>query len=290
MMKTIAITGGKGGVGKSTMAILLANKLLSQGKKIVLADLDVECPNDYLLLKNSSENELKKPVEKVFAQFPYLDKTKCKKCGLCVQKCRFHAIFAPPNRTRSGSGQSPGQYPIFLPELCSGCRLCANICPYQAITMKKKVTGKIYQEKIAVDFYLVTGKSKAVLEETGPVVTKTRQYAETLGKKMKADYLLLDTAAGMHCSVIRGLLAVDLVYAVTEPTPLGAHDLELILQLIHKLKLPVKIILNQADLGKKELVEKIAKEKRVEIKYRIPYSRKLVEAYSKGKLQEIDIL
>jgi len=285
MMKTIAITGGKGGVGKSTMAILLANKLLSRGKRVLLVDLDVECPNDYLLLGQS----LGKPVNFSYAQFPKLDKSKCQKCGLCVQKCRSNAIF-----------QSPGQYPVFLSALCSGCQLCAHLCPFGAIKMEKTRTGKIYKKKLKTksangkieneDFYLVTGKSRKVLEETGPVVTKTRQYAETLGKKMKVDYLLLDTAAGMHCSVIRGLMDVDLIYAVTEPTPLGAHDLRLILKLIRKLKLPVKIILNQADLGRKELVEKIAKEERVKIKYRIPYSRKLVEAYSKGKLQEIDIL
>jgi len=128
------------------------------------------------------------------------------------------------------------------------------------------------------------------LEETGPVVTRTREYAEKLAQKVEADYLLLDTAAGMHCSVIRGLLAVDQVMVVTEPTPLGAHDLRLILQLIRKLKLPTEIILNQADLGKSEPIEAIAKENKVEIKYKIPYSEKLVRAYSRGKLGEIHLL
>jgi len=281
----VAITGGKGGVGKSTVAILLANKLRRQGKRIVLVDLDVECPNDYLLLGRS----LDAPVDFSFAQFPKLDKRKCRKCGLCAQKCRSHAIF-----------QAPGQYPIFLPELCSGCGLCAHLCPYGAIEMEKTRTGKIYKEKFRTqnassktkskNFYLVTGKSKEVLEETGPVVTRTREYAEKLAQKVEADYLLLDTAAGMHCSVIRGLLAVDQVMVVTEPTPLGAHDLRLILQLIRKLKLPTEIILNQADLGKSEPIEAIAKENKVEIKYKIPYSEKLVRAYSRGKLGEIHLL
>ena len=49
-MKKIAITGGKGGTGKSTVAILLALKYAKLGKKVVLVDCDVECPNDYLIL------------------------------------------------------------------------------------------------------------------------------------------------------------------------------------------------------------------------------------------------
>jgi len=131
---------------------------------------------------------------------------------------------------------------------------------------------------------------RELLEETGPVVTKTRQYAEELSQKVRADYLLLDTAAGMHCSVIRGLIGVDLVMAVTEPTPLGAHDLRLILQLTNKLGLPTQIVLNQADLGKSKAIEKIAKRAAVEIKNKILYSKKIVNAYSRGRLQEINIL
>ncbi|MCD6400262.1 hypothetical protein J7L85_05665, partial [candidate division WOR-3 bacterium] len=38
----------------------------------------------------------------------------------------------------------------------------------------------------------------------------------------------------------------DFVYAVTEPTPMGAHDLILILDLCKKLEVPAKIILNRA--------------------------------------------
>jgi len=271
----VAITGGKGGVGKSTVSILLANKLRRQGKRVVLADLDVECPNDYLLLGQT----LEKPKGKTYAQFPKLDKEKCQKCGLCVSKCRSNAIF-----------QSPGQYPVFIHELCSGCGLCWHLCPYGAIKIEKKVIGEIFENKVDDSFYLVTGRSMGVVEETGPIVTETKNYALKLAKKIKADYLLVDTSVGMHCGVIRALLDSDLAYAVTEPTPLGAHDLKLILELLKTVKIPTKIVLNQADLGKSKLIEEIAEENKVEIKYRIPYSKKLVGAYSKGRLQEIDIL
>jgi MinD superfamily P-loop ATPase len=274
-MKTIAITGGKGGTGKSTVSILLANKLRKDGRRVVLCDGDVECPNDYLLLGQ----KLDKPKEAVFAQFPQFDKGKCSRCGLCVKNCRSHAIF-----------QAPDQYPIFLDELCSGCGLCWHLCPQKAIEIGKKKTGEIFENKINDSFYLVTGRSIGVVDETGPIVTPTRDYASALAKKIKADYLLIDTAVGMHCGVIRALIGANLAYAVTEPTPLGVHDLQLILDLLKTLKVPTKIVLNQADLGKPELIEKIAKEDSLEIKYKIPYSKELVKAYSQGELGKIDLL
>ena len=67
-MMTIGITGGKGGTGKSTVAILLANQYFQEGQKVILVDSDIECPNDYLLLGQV----LGKPVEKTYTRFPKL--------------------------------------------------------------------------------------------------------------------------------------------------------------------------------------------------------------------------
>ena len=274
-MIKIAITGGKGGTGKSTISVLLANKLRKEGKKVILCDCDVECPNDYLLLKQ----KLKKPKEKVYAQFPKLDKEKCQKCGLCVKNCRSNAIF-----------QAPGKFPIFLHELCSGCGLCWHICPHKAISIEKKVIGEIFENKVNENFYLVTGRSIGVVDETGPIVTKTKNHALKLVKKVKADYCLFDTSVGLHCGVIRALLNVDLAHVVTEPTPLGAHDLRLILKLLAILKVQSKIVINQTDLGDIGLINKIAKKTKTNIIYKVPYSYKIVKAYSNGKLGEINIL
>ncbi len=273
-LKQVAITGGKGGVGKSTVAVLLANKLRREGKKVLLADCDIECPNDYLLLGQ----KLTRPVKKVWARFPKLDKRECRKCGLCVKSCRSNAIF-----------QAPGQYPIFLEELCSGCGLCWHLCPYQAIKVKKKITGEIFQNKISDDFYLVTGQSVGVVEESGPIVSKTKEIARKLAQEVEADFLLLDTAVGLHCGVIRALMGVDLAYAVTEPTPLGAHDLKLILELLSLLEVEAKIILNQADLGAKNPITKIAQGKKIPVEYELPYSEELAKAYSQGKLAKVNI-
>jgi len=274
-IKKIGITGGKGGTGKSTIAILFANKFVKENKKVILCDCDVECPNDYLLLSQ----KLGKPQRKVYAEFPTLDKTKCQKCGLCVRTCRNNAIF-----------QAPGEYPIFIKDLCSACSACWSVCPHKAIQPKKEETGQIFVNQIKKNFWLITGQANAGLEETGPVVTQTKKFVISLAKKIKADLILFDTAAGTHCPVISVLIDCDLAYVVTEPTPMGAHDLNLILDLCQKLKVPTKIILNQADLGNKTTIEKIAKKFKIEIKKEIPYSKKLIELYSKGRLLELNLI
>ena len=273
-LQKIAVSGGKGGVGKSTFAVLLVNRLVKKGKKVILLDCDVECPNDYLLLGQ----RLKRAQKKVYVEFPKLNKKKCRKCGLCAKTCRSNAIF-----------QAPGKYPVFIKDLCSACGTCWIVCPYGAIEPQKEETGKIFVNKIKDKFWLITGMAKPGLEETGPVVTQTKKFALNFAKNLKANYLIIDTAPGTHCPVISAILDCDLVYAVTEPTPMGAHDLNLILDLCQKLKVPAKIILNQADLGDKRRIEKIAQRYKIKIQREIPYSKRIVEAYSKGKLLELTI-
>jgi len=270
----IAITGGKGGTGKSTIAVLLANKFVKEGKKVILADVDVECPNDYLLVGE----KLARPKEKVFAEFPKFNDAKCKKCGLCAETCRSNAIFLPPSK-----------FPVFIKDLCSGCGACWIVCPDKAIGTKKEEIGKISLSIVKKDYFLVTGEAKPGLEETGPVVRDVKKFALELARKEKADIVIFDTAPGTHCPVINALLGVDLAYAVTEPTPMGAYDLRLILDLCQKLGVSTKIILNQADLGDKASVEKVAQSFKIDIEKEIPYSKALVQAYSKGKLLEFSL-
>ena len=270
-MEKIAITGGKGGVGKSTFAILLAFKLSRQGKKVVLCDCDVECPNDYLLLNQKLENP--KPI---YQEYPELDEQKCQKCGLCSKTCKEHAIFWVKDK-----------YPIFIYDLCSGCGACWIVCPNKAIKTKKKVVGESFVNKVNERFWLVTGRSKPGVSSTGPIVRQVKDRAIKFAHDNNADYLLIDTSPGAHCNVIQALLNCDKVYAVTEPTPLGAHDLNIILELTQKLKIPSEIVLNRADVGSRREIEKIAEKFKNKISIEIPYSEELVRAYCDKQLERV---
>ncbi len=269
----IAITGGKGGTGKSTIATALAVEL---GKRynILLVDMDADCPNDHLIL-----NINRKLIHNVEQRIPEVNLGKCIKCGACGTACKTNAIVS-----------IKGSNPIFMPSQCNGCGACTIKCPVNAIGWNKKEIGYIYSgENYGVS--LLSGELKVNESLSEMVVNNMKKAIEE--KKKNYDFIICDTAAGTHCDVISALEDCDFVFAVTEPTPLGAHDLELILRLLNKLKIPTNIILNIADIGNKKIIEDISKKYKAKIIAELAYDKKILEAYSKGlpiKNQEINKL
>ncbi|MDD5086155.1 MAG: ATP-binding protein [Candidatus Nanoarchaeia archaeon] len=259
----IAITGGKGGTGKSTVATSLAIEL-GKKNKVLLIDADADCPNDHLILSIK-----RKKIKNVFQLIPKWDFKKCIKCGKCSLVCKQHAIVFVK-----------GNYPIFIPEQCNGCKACMFACPVKAIGKDKKKVGSIYEGKKGnIDFL------SAELQPNQPssefVINALNDYIKSKNKKY--DFILVDTAAGTHCDVIAALEQCDIAFAVTEPTPLGEHDLKLILELLKILKIPCKIVLNKSDVGEKKLIERIANKFKIKIAVEIPYEKSIMESYSKGE-------
>lgn len=221
------------------------------------------------------DQELKNP-RSIYQNFPELDEEKCIKCGLCSRTCRENAIFWVKDKN-----------PIFIHDLCSACGACMIVCPKKAIKSKKARVGESFVNKVNDNFWLITGRSKPGIIETGPIVFEAKERAMKFAEDKKVDYIIFDTAPGTHCSVIQALLDVDKVYAVTEPTPLGAHDLSLILKLLQRLKIPSDIVLNKADVGNRKLIEEIGKKFKTKISIEIPYSEELVKAYCEKDLRRV---
>ncbi len=259
----IAVTGGKGGTGKSTIATALAVELAKENK-VMLMDCDVDCPNDHLLLS------IKRKKEKdVFQTIPEFDLKKCIKCGICSKVCRTNAIAF-----------IKGRHPIFNDCSCNGCNACIISCPSGAIKNGNKKAGEIYSgEKNNLSFISAQIVPNYALSPL--LVKKEKEFAKKLG--LKENFILIDTSAGTHCNVVEAVMDVDLALVVTEPTPLGEHDLGLILKLLKKLRLPTKVILNKSDLGNRKLIQKIVKKYNTSIIAEIPYDRRIAEAYYLGK-------
>ncbi len=257
----IAVTGVKGGVGKSTYAVLLARRMKG---KVVLCDCDVEAPNLHLLLGVS----LRDPVDHMYYEYPEIDESKCLRCGECVKACRKNALF-----------WTPGSVPKLFKEMCIGCGACKLRCPYGAITMKKEAVGDIFVSEVG-NITLVTGRSDPRVPETGEMVEQVLEYA----RNIPHDVLILDTAAGAHCPVVSALREAEEVRVVTEPTPLGYHDLRVALKLLSKLGKRGKVVINKAGIGDEGPIYRIAEEFGAEVIEKVPYSREIIRKYSEGRL------
>lgn len=258
----IAITGGKGGTGKSTVATALALELKKYGR-VLLVDADVDCPNDHLILGIQREKII--DVENMVPEF---DKEKCIKCGVCAEVCEENAIV-----------QVKDQYPILVPDQCTGCRACEIACPVEAISESKQVIGEIFKGE--GELKIISGEMKPGIEESSLIVNSLKKYVEKIEEEY--DYVIFDTAAGTHCPVISALTGVDLGIAVTEPTPLGKHDLNLILRLMKELKIESKVLINRSDISSGEKISEEVKEHDSEIIAQIPYSKEIERNYSEGK-------
>ncbi len=259
----IGITGGKGGVGKTTVAVNLAAALVAKGKKTALVDADVDAPNGALLLGVSLDNAVDVQVT-----LPVFDSQKCTDCKLCVNACRMNSLFRAKKKT------------ILLMGECNGCEACFLVCPSEAITRGRRLVGTTYKS-IQGDLTLYTGALHPGLEESALVVTALRQRVAEEAEQY--DVILVDTSPGTHCNVIDALKGSTHVLAVTEPTPLGAHDLDLMLSLLDMFEVDRTIFINRADLpGRMSDIKDVAAAHKTQIETGLKLDDDLLASYVNG--------
>jgi len=228
-MKELTLISGKGGTGKTTVSAAFA----ALAHRKVLADCDVDASNLHLLLDPEPRS-----VEPFSAmRSPRIDPELCAECGICQSQCRFDAI------------QLDFDAGYVINELaCEHCGLCARICPEWAIQMEDHICGdwRISDTRRGT---LVHARLGIGEDNSGKLVTLVRRQARQLAEEEDAELILNDGPPGTGCPVTAAITGVDLVLAITEPTPSGLHDLQRVAGLCAHFRVPLTVCINKHDLS-----------------------------------------
>lgn len=174
--RVIAVTSGKGGVGKTNISINLAQALIDAGKEVILLDADLGLANAHILL-----------------------------------------------------GVLP---PYHLGHMLRG---------------ERDITGLIHTAPNRLKL-IAGGSGVEELAELSP--SRLRWFVDSLSRlEGMADYLILDTGAGLNHVVFSFVLAADEVILVTTPEPTAIADAYATIKALYKRNpsIQVRLIINQVE-------------------------------------------
>lgn len=251
----ISIASGKGGTGKTTIAVNLALSL----SDVQLFDCDVEEPNCHLFLDLTLEK-----MQDVCLPVPVIDKNKCDFCGKCANSCEFNALAVIPSDV------------LIFPALCHGCGLCSLVCDKAAISESRRAIGVIERGcngELELEFY--RGVLNIAEPMAAPVVRAVKRYID------ESKIAIIDASPGTACPVIEAIKNTDYCILVTEPTPFGLHDLKLAVEAARALEVPSGVIINKAGF-EDSAVHRFCRRYGIPILMKIPNDMNIARLYSRG--------
>jgi len=256
----IAITSGKGGVGKTFVAACLA-RVLSASQPVRYIDCDVEAPNAHLFLKPQAVRS----EPQTLACVTGMDPDKCIHCGRCARVCWFNALIIGKNTAMA------------FPELCRWCGACRAVCPTGALTVDERTIGTVFNaDSDGIDLHWATLAAGA----GGMTVRLIKHIQDQPDDRLT----VLDSPPGTSCAVVQTIRKADRVVLVSDATRFGLHDLKLSVHLCRQMNIRPLVIVNRAGLGDLEQFRNWCKSVSVPVIAQIPDDRAIAEYYSKGLL------
>ncbi|MFH1568702.1 MAG: ATP-binding protein [Gemmatimonadota bacterium] len=256
---TVAVASGKGGTGKTTVATSLAMVAAGTGRPVCFFDADVEAPNGHLFLEPEIARE--GPVRLLV---PEVDADRCNGCGRCAELCQYGAIIAVGRRA------------IVLADLCHGCGGCALVCPERAIRDRPRPIGTVVEGR-ADTLAFVSGRLDIGQALAPPVIRAARR------RLPRNTTVIVDAPPGTSCPAVHAVRGADVVVLVTEPTPFGLHDLELAVDMVRLLEIPIGVVVNRAD-GDSADVERYCRDQALPVLASLPEDRRVAEACARARL------
>lgn len=96
---------------------------------------DFKKPSGYRSLTRRTIYRILAPLGiRFFKVYPAADKRKCKKCGLCEERCPVEAIKLEP-------------YPVIDYEKCIQCFTCHEVCEYEAMDLKRSWLARTFSSQ-----------------------------------------------------------------------------------------------------------------------------------------------
>jgi MinD superfamily P-loop ATPase len=254
----ISVASGKGGTGKTTVAVNLALSL--SNRHVQLLDCDVEEPNSHLFL-----NPVIAETKPVHTPVPNVNYEQCNYCGKCAEACEYNALVVVPQKRV-----------LVFPELCHGCGLCSLVCPQDAISEEPREIGVIKKGTSgdgSIDF--VYGLLNIGEVMVTPLIDQVKAEIDP------AKTVIVDVPPGTACPVIAAVQGSDYCILVTEPTPFGLYDLKLAIAVLRVLKLPFGVVINKAGIGDRKAY-KYCDDEQIPILLEIPHDKRIARCYSEG--------
>ena len=256
----LAVLSGKGGTGKTTVAVNLALSWAPH-RKMTYVDYDVEEPNGFIFLRPQIRG-----TSTVSLPYPKINGA-CTLCGKCSEACQYHALAVVG-----------GQVLVF-PEQCHGCGTCGIVCPVGAVDEVKRPLGEIDEgERDGVQ--CLQGVLKEGESLVGPVIRSLR-HREKEHSSLLEEITVADCPPGTSCSVIHSVEGSDLAILVTEPTLFGLHDLKIAVRLMREMGLEFGVIQNKDDGG--PLIREYCTQEGIPILGNIPFDLDIARIYSRGQ-------
>jgi MinD superfamily P-loop ATPase len=266
-MKTLAVLSGNSGVGKNTITASLA-VILGNKHTIVVADCDVDAPNLALVLGIKEENF--QVVEHVqTSKRAKLIIEKCNTCKECLDTCNYSSLI-----------WDHGKNSPIINNLCVGCGTCTVKCPENAIALESVENASIKIGETEYGFPIISGQLDTGESGSEKVVTAVKIWSSEIAETINAEFLIVNSAAGIGRPVITSLKGSDYVLLLTEPTPAAFWDLQRAIELVNDFDIPHGVIINKCNINKTftKKIEEFFTRNNIPIIGEIPYNKKFVDA------------